>query len=109
VGTTSLILTTILIWTSLPPLLIREDSGEQDVRRSVLKKNSRQIAKCSPASNRAARVEPAVMIKKALVDNELGLTKRDAIKSAAKEPEFVAARSSELENRASEISWQRSG
>jgi hypothetical protein len=49
------------------------------------------------------------MIKKALVDNELGLTKRDAIKSAAKEPEFVAERSSELENRASEISWQRSG
>jgi hypothetical protein len=40
------------------------------------------------------------MIKKALVDNELGLTKRDAIKSAAEKEKFVAARSSELENRA---------
>jgi hypothetical protein len=39
-GTTSLIFTTILIWTSQPALLIREDSGEQDVRRSVRKKAS---------------------------------------------------------------------
>jgi hypothetical protein len=49
------------------------------------------------------------MTEKTLVENELDLTKRDAIKPAAKEHEFVAARSSELENRASEISWQRSG
>jgi hypothetical protein len=42
-GTTSLIFTTILIWTSLPALLIREDTGEQDVRRCVRKKASRLL------------------------------------------------------------------
>jgi hypothetical protein len=42
--------------------------------------------------------------QKALVEEQRAwLTKRDAIKSAAKKDEFVRARSSELENRASQI------
>jgi uncharacterized protein YecT (DUF1311 family) len=47
--------------------------------------------------------------QKALIEEQRAwLTKRDAIKSAAEREKFVAARSSELENRAGEISWQRS-
>ena len=47
--------------------------------------------------------------QKALIEEQRAwLTKRDAIKSAAEKEKFVAARTSELENRADEISWRRS-